>query len=97
MNEREDIRFQILAILLDQPAYTANQEVLLAKLHKLGYMLDRAKIRVELAWLANVDTIVVKQPGGVWIATLDEAGDEHLRGYALIPGIRPPRPGEGFN
>jgi len=91
---REDIRFEILALLYAEPGYTANQETLLAALHGKGIQTTRAQVRNEMAWLGGVDAVVLRESGGVDIATLTDTGAEHVEGYRAIPGIRKPRPGE---
>lgn len=91
---REDLRFEILALLYHAPGYTANQETVLAALREKGLQPTRAQTRNELAWLSYVDACVVRESGGVDIATLSDTGAEHVEGYRVIPGIRKPRPGE---
>ncbi len=92
---RADLRLRILLILQLQNAYTANQEVLIAKLRAEGYTLNRDLLQVELAWLDEIaDAVVDRTTGGVHIVTLTGNGLEHVEGARAIPGIRCPRPEE---
>jgi hypothetical protein len=92
--DRNDLRMLILGILYKEPQYTANQETILRRLDQFGVVASRAHVRTELAWLAGIDAVIDKACGGVAIATLTDSGAEHVEGRALIPDIRPPRPGE---
>lgn len=91
---RENIRFEILALLYYEAAYTANQETLLTALHGKGFQVTRAQVRNELNWLGNIEAITLRDSGGVDIATLSDTGAEHVEGFVMLPGIRKPRPGE---
>ena len=91
---RENLRFEILSLLYSGAAYTANQETLLAALHEKGLLVSRAQVRNELSWLGHVEAIVVRDSGGVDIATLTDIGAEHVEGFVRLPDIRRPRAGE---
>ncbi len=94
-DNRADLRLLILLALYWQNGYTANQEVLIAKLKEKGYVINRDLLKIELAWLDQVaDAIVDQVSGGVHIATLTGDGLEFVEGSREIPGIRRPRPEE---
>jgi hypothetical protein len=94
-SNRADLRLLILQQLYSRSGGTANQEVLLTNLKKLGHAINRDQLHVELAWLDKVaDAIVDQVTGGVHIATLTGDGFDVVEGVREIPGIRRPRPDE---
>jgi len=95
MNDRAEVRLQILLILGKQVGYVANQEVLLAKLKEKGFILTRDQLHIELAWLdSTAEAIVDMVSGGVHIASLTGDGLDVIEGALVIGGIRKPRPDE---
>ena len=89
---RESLRLEILIRLFFSPAYTSNQEKIRAELFSIGIVETRDSVRKEMAWLDNVDAVINRAGGGVFIATLTAEGFEHLEGARAIPGIQRPRP-----
>lgn len=95
MNDRSEIRLQILLILGGQVGYVANQEVLLTKLKDKGFILTRDQLHIELAWLdKTAEAIVDMISSGVHIATLTGDGLDVIEGALVISGIRKLRPNE---
>lgn len=94
MIDRQELRFQILKLLLGSAGYTSNQHLLAEALKGGGIVATRDMVRTEMAWLDNVGAIINRDTGGVFVATLADEGEEHLRGARVIPDIRKPRPGE---
>jgi hypothetical protein len=92
---RELLRLKILQVLKKEHAYTAHQETLIYALKKLGFVINRDQLHVELAWLdKNADCLVNQLCGGVHIATLTGTGLEVVEGLQEIPAIAKPRPEE---
>lgn len=92
---RDNLRLIILQVLKQQQGYTANQEVLIKALKRLGFLINRDQLHIELVWLdKNAACVVDQVVGGVHIATLTGDGLEVVEGLQDIPGIRKPRPEE---
>lgn len=95
MNDREELRLQILIILFLSAGYEANQEILIKELKKRGISVNRDQLKIELSWLdEQADVIVDRECGGVHIALLNGEGLEIVEGSRMVPGIRRPRPEE---
>jgi len=90
---RDHARLLILQALEQAPGYQAHQESLLAALSGQGFVLSRAQLHTELAWLEdNADALVDRRVGGVHIALLTPAGQELAQGLATVPGVMRPFP-----
>lgn len=90
-----DIRLLILQCLSRQPAYMANQQVLLFALNEFGHGISHDLLYVELAWLEQVANVLVDRTvGEVHVAQLNNEGLDVVNGCRMIPGIRNPMPFE---
>jgi hypothetical protein len=93
--DREDLRLNILMILVAERAFTANQATLARRLAGIGINVMRDALLMECIWLDEVAGAVVdKDVDGVHILTLTDDGAEHLTGARGMPKIRKPTPGE---
>lgn len=85
-------RLSILRTLSEAPGYTGNDSLLAVVLNDFGIVSTRDQVRSELAWLRDHGFVTVKEPGGIMVATLTEAGGEVATGRRTDPGIAKPSP-----
>lgn len=89
------LRLNMLRILAEAPAYTANESLL----HRIscdvyGFDGSRDRIRTQLAWLEEQGLVTLARecPTCV-VATLTERGLEASQGRTVVPGVDRPKPG----
>lgn len=87
-------RLEILSMLKQNGLYTLNEEVIKEVLIANGYAITRDRLRTDLDWLDEQDCLLLQKPGGVYIATLTNRGEECSRGLTSVPGIAAPKPGK---
>ena len=85
-------RLSILRVLNEAPGYTGNDSLLGMVVNEFGLVSTRDQIRSEIAWLRDHGFVTVKEPGGVMVATLTEAGGEIAIGRRTDPGVAKPSP-----
>ncbi|TAD86529.1 MAG: ArsR family transcriptional regulator [Alphaproteobacteria bacterium] len=87
-------RLSILQALEGSTGYECNDSLLSTVLHQLGLQCTRDQVRAELAWLAEVQLVTVREIGGsLMIATATERGLDVAAGRARAPGVAVPAPG----
>lgn len=91
--EAADRRLVILRILRECADYTSNEYVLGESLGQFGHRVGQDRLRTELAWLDEQGLIIAQQPGGVWVVTLTQRGEDTAAGRTTVPGVKRPRPG----
>lgn len=91
--EAEDRRLAVLKLLTTAPANTANEYVLRDLLAQFGHNPAVGALRSDFTHLEQEATVVVQKPGGVWVLTLTQLGDDVAGGRTTAPGIKRPRPG----
>ena len=90
-----DLRLAVLKILNGEPGYRLNSGALLTLLDSFGYRRSRANLHGHLRYLEQVGGIalaLVKDHDDILIATLTQAGREHLEARALLEGVAPTDP-----
>ena len=89
----QHLRILLLQLLHQLPQYRTNCRVLRDSADALGQSATLAKVRTELAWLAEQGLITteVLQPE-LTVATLTERGAEVAVGRSIVPGVHRPAP-----
>jgi len=91
-HQAEDRRLVILLVLGDSTGYQANEYTLEAVLGDMGHSVSNAKVRTDIAWLAEQQLIETRMVGGVTIATVTRRGLDVAHGKAVQPGVKRPQP-----
>lgn len=85
----EHLRITILRLLDESPAMRSNESVLADAVGAYGFAPSRAKVRTELAWLAEQG--LVHLAGDVClVATLTSRGEDVAQCRATVPGVKRP-------
>jgi hypothetical protein len=89
------LRLNMLRILAEAPAYTANESLLHNITCKVyGFDGSRDRIRTQLAWLEEQGLAsVARECPTCMVATLTERGLDAAQGRAFVPGVDRPKPG----
>lgn len=85
-------RLSVLRILADSAEYRCNDSLITTLVNEFGIVSTRDQVRSELAWLRDHGFVSLKEPGGVTVATMTEAGGEIAAGRRTDPGIAKPSP-----
>lgn len=86
----EDARLVILKELAAQTNASLNETILVKVLETFGHVRSREWVRTQLRKLAELGAISVTEAGTVMIATLKQAGLDHVERRAIIDGIHRP-------
>lgn len=87
---REHARLIILRTLAAEHNASMNSAMLQEHLESYGITKPRTWVHAEMAWLADMGAVTVKDAGTVRVATLTEIGLRHVERKTLIEGIKPP-------
>lgn len=85
-------RFLILELLGVAADYSLHEHHIKAGLRDKLMGSGTDALRASLQWLGDQGLVYLKQPGGVWLATLTARGDDVLTGLTANPGVSRPRP-----
>ncbi len=85
-------RLAILQTLAESVGYQANEYTLEALLEDLALGVSNARLRADLAHLAELGLLETNGVGGVTIAHLTRAGLDAAAGKSQVPGVARPRP-----
>lgn len=86
----EDARLVILKELARQTNGSLNEAVLQKVLETFGHKRSREWVRTQINKLAELDAISILPAGTVVIATLKQAGLDHVERRSIIEGIARP-------
>jgi hypothetical protein len=86
----EDARLVILKALTQESNATLNETILTKVLDTFGHHRSRDWVRTQLGKLRELGAIKVTEAGSVLIATLTQAGLDHVERRSVISGIATP-------
>lgn len=87
----EDVRLIILKGLYMEPDYTLNGSILTKILREFGHNKTREYVHNQLVWLRdNACAVTIKPAGTILVATLTEAGQDHVEKRTVLTGIERP-------
>jgi len=89
----EDARLVILKALAGETNATLNETILVRVLETFGHTRSREWVRTQLLKLAELGAVRNVEAGTVMIATLTQAGLDHVERRSVIAGVA--RPGLG--
>jgi Fe2+ or Zn2+ uptake regulation protein len=88
----EHRRLAILQLLVKDPDYSINDNLLQQLLGQIGHGVGMAVVRADLAWLEQLGLLATSELPGCTIAVLRNDGVDVANGVATMPGIARPRP-----
>lgn len=88
----EDARLVVVRELARQTDGRLNETLLTKVLDTFGHRRSRAWLRTQLRAMADVGAISITEAGSVMIATITQAGLDHVERRAVIEGIARPSP-----
>ena len=83
----EDRRLALLKLLRECPGETVNSRVLLAGVLLHGHSVSADRLRVDVAWLEEMEMVTVRDASDVLLVALTERGTEVAAGTVRVPGI----------
>ena len=86
----EDARLVILKALAGESNNTLNETILTRVLETFGHNRSREWVRTQIAKLAELGAVKVTEAGSVLIASLTQAGLDHVQRRAFIDGVGRP-------
>lgn len=86
----EDARLVILKELDRQTDGTLNEALLQKVLELFGHKRSREWVRTQLRKLADLGAVTITEAGSVLIATLRQAGRDHVQRRGVIEGVARP-------
>ena len=86
----EDARLVILKALAQETNATLNEAILTRVLETFGYKWSRDKVRTQILKLAELGALRTTEAGSVVIATLTQAGLDHVERRSEISGVARP-------
>lgn len=86
----EDARLVILKELAAQTNASLNETILVKVLEAFGHHRSREWVRTQLRKLAELGAISITEAGTVMIATLKQAGLDHVERRSVIDGVNRP-------
>jgi len=89
---QENRRLHILRTLADAPAYTANEEILVAMLAGQGVAGTQDQVTADMEWLAETGLCRLEDLGDALLGTITERGLDVARGLTAVRGVRRPSP-----
>lgn len=88
----ESARLTILKALNDETDLRMNDALLATVLDVFGFRKSRDWVCTQLRRLEELDAVTIDEIGTVMVATLTQAGLDHIERRALIEGIAAPSP-----
>lgn len=89
------VRLAILRLLVDAPAYSANDSVLSQAVQAMGLACTRSQMRGHLSWLEEQRLVTLMHPlVTLTVATVTERGGDVAAGRSRMQGVARPSPGE---
>lgn len=86
-----NLRFSILELLEEDPAYSHNEAVIKGGLNAIGHAVSTDQLRTQLHWLQEQGCVKLDESTGLIVARLTSRGEDVAFGRARVPGIsRPP-------
>ena len=87
-------KLAILTILAGSGSYAHNEDILAAALDEVAVTVSRARLRTDLAELAEQGLVDLDEVGGeLMTARLTGRGLDVAEGRSTVPGVARPRPG----
>ena len=86
----EDARLVILKELASQTNASLNETILVKVLETFGHHRSREWVRTQLRKLQELGAVSITEAGTVMIATLKQAGLNHVERRSLIDGVARP-------
>jgi hypothetical protein len=86
----EDARLIILRELSSQTDGSLNSSILLAVLDAFGHRRTPEFLLTQLHFLADVGAVMLKTMGSVTIASITQAGLDHVERRRIIAGVKRP-------
>lgn len=91
-----EARLIILRALAEQSDYTLPENLLVSTLQAFGINKGRDYLRNQLNWMRDTaSAVAIRQAGTAQIATMTEAGHDHVLGRRVLEGIKRPSPPAG--
>lgn len=91
-----EARLIMLKALADQHDYTLPENMLVKTLHAFGINKGRDYVRNQLNWMRDTaDAVSLRTPGSAVIATITEAGLDHVERRRVLEGVARPSPPRG--
>jgi hypothetical protein len=86
-----NVRLIILRALAEEVNSSLNDAMLLATLENFGHYRTKDYLRNQLAWLAReVGAVTTREAGTAVIATLTQAGLDHVERRRVLEGVQRP-------
>ena len=92
--EEERYRLDVLRLLAELPAYTANHRTIAAALRTRGHDCPADTRAAALHWLARHGLVETRDEAGFFVAKLTERGGDVAAGRETVPGVARPMPGD---
>ena len=90
-----EARLVILKALAEQADYTLPENILVMTLQTFGFNRGREYVRNQLNWMKDTaGAVKLRTPGAAVIATITEAGLDHVQGRRVLDSIKRPSPPE---
>lgn len=86
----EDARLVILKALAKEINATLNETILTRVLDTFGHNRSRQWVRTQLVKLRELGAVRIAEAGSVYIATLTQAGLDHVERRSPIDGVAVP-------
>lgn len=86
----EDARLVILKALAQEQSNTLNESILTKVLETFGHMRSREWVRTQILKLQELGAVRTMEAGTVVIASLTQAGLDHVERRSIISGIARP-------
>jgi len=87
----QNARLQILRLLKEQPAYSANVPLIRDALEGMGIALSKDVVQGQVDWLAE-QGLVTQEDRGFTVAKATDRGVEVAAGRARVSGVPAPDP-----
>lgn len=86
-----NVRLIVLKALAGEVNVSLNDAMLLATLETFGHNRTKEYLRNQLAWLAReVGAVTLREAGSATIATLTQAGLDHIERRRVLEGVQRP-------
>lgn len=89
----EDARLIILKELVAQENYTLSDTILQKVVEAFGHNRSRDWVRTQLRKMAELNAVTLQEVGSIVLATITEAGQDHVLRRCRIEGIARPSAG----
>ncbi len=91
---KQDARLVILKELAKQGDYRLNETILVEVLDAFGYRKSRDWLRAQLRALQESGAVTLIEAGTILVATITQAGLDHVERRRQIDGVARPSPEE---